>query len=149
MKTLIRLHQVLLVLAILSGCYEPSVRDCTVSCSGTEECAGGQVCGPQGFCVDEGVTCTNAATDAGPTMVTLRVQISGPGKVDVTGAGSCGAGGQTDCMIPVPRGAVTVTAIQSSGEHPFDKWTTMNCANQGAVCSFTAQTASFVGVKFK
>src|SRR3954465_13952903 len=102
MKTIIRLHQGPLAPAILSGCYEPSVRDCTVSCSGTDECAGGQVCGAQGYCVDEGVSCSNAAPDAGPMMVALRVQIDGSGMVQIAGAGSCGAGGMRDCTIAVP-----------------------------------------------
>src|SRR4051812_979289 len=113
MKTIIRLHQVLLVLAILSGCYEPSIRDCTVSCSGTDECAGGQVCGSQGYCVEEGVTCTNSATDAGSSTVALRVQIDGSGKVEIVGAGSCGAGGIRDCTINVPKGAVEINAVMT------------------------------------
>jgi hypothetical protein len=33
------------------GCYDPSVRDCAVSCKSAAECAGGQTCSGDGFCV--------------------------------------------------------------------------------------------------
>jgi hypothetical protein len=36
--------------ALVAGCYEPAVRDCTVTCHGVHECAAGQVCGADGFC---------------------------------------------------------------------------------------------------
>jgi hypothetical protein len=39
------------VLAHIGGCYDPSVRDCSVECSSPKECAGGQVCSNDGYCV--------------------------------------------------------------------------------------------------
>lgn len=39
------------VLAHIVGCYDPSVRDCAIACESAKECAGGQVCGGDGFCV--------------------------------------------------------------------------------------------------
>jgi hypothetical protein len=33
------------------GCYDPSVRDCAVTCHSAAECAGGQACSSDGFCV--------------------------------------------------------------------------------------------------
>jgi hypothetical protein len=39
------------VLAHIGGCYDPTVRDCAIACASPKECAGGQVCGTDGFCV--------------------------------------------------------------------------------------------------
>jgi hypothetical protein len=36
--------------ALAAGCYQPSLRDCTVSCTGADDCAGDQICGPDGYC---------------------------------------------------------------------------------------------------
>ncbi len=152
MRTLIRLHQLLLVLAILSGCYAPQVRDCTVTCSGAKDCAGGQVCGTDGFCAAAGVagTCGPGGVDAGvdaEPRVVLHVQVENEGRVDVDGASSCGGSGPADCMISVPRGPVVIRAVTL--DNPFDRWTTPNCAGQTTTCRFTASTSTTVGAKFK
>ena len=146
MKTLTRLHQVLLVLAILSGCYSPEVRDCTVSCSSADECAGGQVCNAMGYCADEGITCGNSAVDAGDDRVMLHVQVMGRGRVDVVGASSCGGAGPSDCMIPVMKGRVTLNAVEIGNE--FDRWTS-GCTSGSTTCSVTVDRAITVGAKFK
>ncbi|MBA3460093.1 MAG: hypothetical protein H0T46_09050 [Deltaproteobacteria bacterium] len=146
MRTLTRLHQVLLVLAILSGCYAPEVRDCTVSCSSPDECAGGQVCNAQGYCADEGITCGNSAVDAGDTRVMLRVQVMGKGRVDVIGASSCGGAGPSDCMIPVPKGPVTLNAVSTGDD--FDRWTA-GCTTGSSTCSVTVDAPMTVGARFE
>ncbi len=146
MKTLTRLHQVLLVIAILSGCYSPDVQDCTVSCSSESDCTGGQVCNAKGLCADEGVTCANAATDAGDARVMLRVQVMNKGRVDVVGAASCGGDGPYDCMIPVARGSVTLNAVET--ENDFDRWT-MGCNSGSRTCNVTVNSSITVGARFK
>jgi hypothetical protein len=146
MKALTRLHQFLLVLAILSGCYSPDVRDCTVSCSSESDCAGGQVCNPQGYCADEGITCGNSAVDAGDDRVMLHVQVMGKGRVDVVGASSCGGNGPSDCMISVAKGRVTINAVKT--ENDFDRWT-MGCMSGSSTCSITVNSAITVAAKFK
>ena len=151
MKTLIRLHQLLLVLAILSGCYAPDVRDCTVSCEGSDECAEGQMC-RMGRCVAEGATCmgdTPAVTpDAGPpeSQVVLKIKIGGEGKVEIAGAGSCT---QAECYLSIPKGTVTATAVPTSTMHPFEKWVTKNCEGEGLTCTFSVTSNSYLEVKFK
>lgn len=51
---------------ISTGCYAPSLRDCTVTCSGPDPCAGNQVC-LQGLCAAPNVTrCTD---DGQPVIV--------------------------------------------------------------------------------
>lgn len=51
----------------LLACYQPTLRDCTVSCTGASDCAGDQVCGSGGWCAADGVVCSlepdAAATD--------------------------------------------------------------------------------------
>jgi len=44
----------LLVAGLLAACYDPSVRNCAVACSGPGQCAPGQVCGTSHFCMAEG-----------------------------------------------------------------------------------------------
>lgn len=153
MKTLIRLHQFLLIIAILSGCYAPEVRDCTVTCSGASDCATGQVCGREGYCVAEGGgacgAAVDAAVDAAPTVM-LRVMVMGNGQVDVMGVGSCGASGVPDCMFQVPKnGRVMATAVTRDPGKPFDKWTSVTCTGQGAQCEFTAFLSTTITAKFR
>jgi hypothetical protein len=154
MKTLIRLHQVLLVLAILSGCYSPELRDCTVTCGGSDECASDQVC-TKGLCAAEGVSCGpggNSATDAGidaGARVTVHVMIEGSGRVELQGAGVCGVGGDRDCDISVARGAVTAPASAADGGHPFALWGSPAGNDQPATCMFTANSPVTVKAKFK
>jgi hypothetical protein len=155
MKSLIRLHQLLLIIAILSGCYAPDLRDCTVTCSGATDCASGQVCGSDGYCAAEGVagSCGNAfdaAVDSPPSVM-LRVMVMGNGQVDVVGAGSCGQSGPPDCVMQVPKnGRVQATAVTHDASKPFDKWDSMTCAGQGPTCTFTAFLATTtIAAKFR
>ena len=131
---MIRLHQALVILTVLSSCYAPDLRDCTVTCSGASACSGGQICGADGYCAAPGVagTCSaahgvDAGLDAAPRVV-LHIQIMGNGRVDVTGAGTCSSGnGPGDC---------------------FDRWTTAVCTGQTSTCTFNAVVATTVGAKF-
>lgn len=154
MKHLIRLHQLLLIITILSGCYAPDLRDCTVTCSGAKDCANGQLCGTDGYCAAEGIAgscgdAVDAAVDA-PESVMLRVTVSGSGHVDVPGAGTCGKSGPPDCVMQVPKNAqVVVKAIADDNEKPFEKWTSVTCAEQSATCTFTATVATTVAAKFR
>jgi hypothetical protein len=50
-----------------AGCYAPSLRDCTVTCEAARDCAGGQVCGPDGYCASPaaaGTCAPDARADA-------------------------------------------------------------------------------------
>ncbi|MBL0216339.1 MAG: hypothetical protein IPQ07_20950 [Myxococcales bacterium] len=84
-----------------------------------------------------------------PRAVVLHVQVMGTGRVDVTGASSCGGNGPSDCMITVPKGPVTLHAVATDGDKPFDRWTTPNCTGQTSTCMFSANTSTTVGAKFK
>ncbi len=138
----------------LGGCYAPDLRDCTVTCSAAGDCAGGQVCGADGFCAARDVagSCGGGALDAGldaAPRVMLHVVVMGTGRVDVVGASSCGDTGAYDCLISVPKGRVTLDAVVTVGDKPFDRWTTPNCTGQTSTCMFTANTSTTVGAKFK
>lgn len=41
---------VLAHLVAIAGCYQPDVRDCTVHCSESTDCTGGQICRADGWC---------------------------------------------------------------------------------------------------
>jgi len=109
-----------LVLAamVVTGCYSPAIRDCTVSCAAPSDCASGQVCGADGLCAAPGVAgrCGAVMPDAAPgydaapgndaapphdaggsdaaspdaaVTVSLHVVISGTGSVVIAGVGTC------------------------------------------------------------
>jgi len=146
----------LVAIAILAagGCYAPDLRDCTVTCGASDECADGQACNPQGFCTAEGVTCmagSGGATVDAPsaTRITLRVQVMGTGKVVVDGVGECA---DSECTWEVPTALLRFTAQQLEAGKPFERWTTTNCGGGQVTqpsCVFTAAASTTVGAKFK
>jgi hypothetical protein len=166
---LARLLAVASALAI-AGCYQPSLRDCTVTCHAAGECASGQVCGADGYCAAPAIagTCkvdARAAIDApqvadapidapppidGPpdaTAAQLHITVSGKGTVsDSSGTRTC----TTDCLFNVADGdLITLTAVGMGAAHPFQDWATANCMGMGPTCTVTivppvtAVTATF------
>lgn len=134
------------VLAVLAvgGCYDPSLRDCTVTCAGPSDCAAGQVCGSDGMCAAPAVAGHCGLTDAGATIdapalatVKLHVRIEGKGTVTV-GATACSDAGPMhgDCTIDVPRNVPATLVAMTNGD-PFQMWTSFACAAQGPTCTFT------------
>jgi hypothetical protein len=161
----------------LGGCYEPELRDCTLTCSSAADCADGQVCGEDHLCAAPGLAgrCASLPTDAGsdsrdagvdartisdarpdsspdaPTHATLTITIDAQGRVTVLGIGTCDKAGPQNgtCMFPVPLGALVTVQAQGYPDWRFDKWTTPACiTTKIATCTFTASTDTPVGVKF-
>jgi hypothetical protein len=132
-----------------SGCYAPDLLDCTVTCSGPDECAGDQVCNSAGFCAAEGATCPSATVDAPGAMITLRVQVDGTGKVVLAGVGECD---DSECTWQVPMGTLRFDAQRIETDKPFERWTTPNCGGAQTLlptCTFTPTASTTVGAKFK
>lgn len=148
---LLRLFVVMLVL--VSGCYAPDISDCDVACTTDDECAGDQVCTPQGLCAGAASACeANGGTvDGGPRMIALQVKVDGDGKVAIDGVGECDPSGGgpmgNTCTMQVPAGPITLTAIVD--EKPFERWTSIICAGQGATCHVTLNINATVGAKFR
>jgi hypothetical protein len=159
-----------ILIVALAGCYDPSLRDCTVTCHAAGECATGQVCGADGYCAAPSVagTCTapdaHASIDAPIAIVDsgfdaappdapgaqLHITITGKGKVvDSTSTITCSAP-PGDCLFGAEPGAmITLTAI-GMGSHPFNDWTTANCMGMGASCTVTiVAPVTTVGAGFK
>ncbi|TMQ19976.1 MAG: hypothetical protein E6J91_04855 [Deltaproteobacteria bacterium] len=157
----------------LAGCYSPSVRDCTVSCSSPGDCASGQVCGSDGLCaapevagrcrqlVDAGVHGTRPPADPmrdagidGPdatATVVLHVQITGKGAVFVDGLGACSSKDpqRGDCLFDVAPGVSQIVhAIPIASDQPFAMWTSMTCGDQGARCEFTPVADTTIVARF-
>ena len=168
------------LLACLAGmlsCYSPDVRDCVVTCASAADCAGGQVCGSDGFCAGAARAghCAQAATpdggmpldaalptdahpdaprdaavDAGPTTVALVIHIDGGGTVFLVGGSSCDSSAPMhECTLVVLANVpVTLSAVPHDNQ-AFDHWTTTACAGQGSICVFTPVADTDVGVKFR
>ena len=138
--------RIALVAALLAGCYDPELRDCTVDCSSADECADGQVCGSDGMCAapEAAGQCGGSA----PSRVSLRVTVDGHGEVVVDDRGSCVAD-EAPCMYSFVAGTtVTLHARTLDDEKPFEQWTGA-CAGQSATCSLAATAAMNVGARFK
>lgn len=157
---------------VMSACYSPDLRDCTVSCAAAGDCASGQVCGATGFCAAPDVSCVvsdagvtvqdaramdaqsftpqDAAPDApappdAPTTSTLHVHVDGQGRVTITGVGTCAAGPpqQGDCMFPVLTNIPLVATASPYSDWRFEKWTSTQCAMESTqTCTFAAHGAT-------
>ena len=165
-------------LALLAGCYSPSLRDCTVACAGPADCGPGQVCGSDGMCAspemaghcameadagqmpmppmpmpephDAGVADAPPPPDAA-LLVKLRVQVEGKGSVQIDGRGTCSSQDPShgNCMYDIPLGvAQRVQAVAIDPDQTFTGWTSFVCAGQGPMCTFTPLVASAVTAKF-
>lgn len=151
----------------LAACYQPTLRDCTVSCTSAADCAGDQVCGSSGWCAAQGVVCSldadaatdGADTDAGDGAIDARMDAPNDGAIDaqpidagatlrivISGRGSViGDFPGVDCMSPPgdcsygidPGTVVMLTAVDGPGGHDFVDWTTPNCMGMGRTCVVT------------
>ncbi|HUJ62910.1 MAG TPA: hypothetical protein VLX92_30615, partial [Kofleriaceae bacterium] len=153
---------------VLAGCYAPDLRDCTVACSGSGDCASGQVCGSDHLCAAPAIagTCGRTpppgvdahgsdapAPDAAPTSVTLAVHVMGPGQVTLASA----TPPQTCAMAPPQNGSCTfvvpfdqpvvLDAMPDPGQQ-LDGWTGASCKNQGATCTFNPTADLTITAKF-
>lgn len=161
---------------VLAGCYEPAIRDCTISCASPGDCATGQVCGSDGLCAAPEIAgqCRRAGVDAGPhddarvsggpprdadppdapdapATVALHVQIMGTGAVLVDGVGTCSSkdAKHGDCVFDVAAGAALIAhAVQLAPDEVFTRWTSTTCADQGVRCAFTATAATALVARF-
>ena len=112
----------LLVGSLLAGCYQPTLRDCTVSCRGADECASGQVCGSDGWCAapDVAGTCglvvDGAAADAARTDGPL---VDGP-LVDGARLDARGPDARADARPVDAPGAVLHVLISGKGKVSVD-----------------------------
>ncbi len=81
-----------------------------------------------------------------PPPIQLHVKITGNGRIDVVGIGSC----DTDCTYSVAAGVpVTLKAVPDNGAM-FEKWTSSTCAGQGSTCVATPTVSpTDVSAKFK
>jgi hypothetical protein len=163
-------------LALLAGCYSPSLRECTVACAGPSDCAPDQVCGSDGMCASPEMAgrCTmepdagqmpmpmpmpdrpdagvpDAAAPDAQVVVRLRVQIDGKGSVQIDGRAPCSSQDPShgNCMYDIPLGvAQRVQATAIDPDDVFTGWTSLVCAGQGAMCTFTPLAATAVTAKF-
>ncbi len=148
-----------LAFAFAFGCYAPDLRDCTVTCTGPDDCAGDQTCNTAGMCASEGVTCSGSGSNMGmadggvdaPQMIMLKVQVMGTGKVIVVGIGECD---DSECTWQVPRSALRFDAVQTDTDKPFERWTTQNCGGAQVTqptCTYTPAVSptTTVGAKFR
>lgn len=142
------LRACLLGVLVSTGCYAPDLRDCTVTCSRPDECAGDQVCNSAGLCAAEGAACPSATVDAPGAMITLRVRVEGTGKVILANIGECD---ESECTWLVPISMLRFDARVIDTDKPFERWTTTNCGSSPLLptCAFTPTAATTVGAKFK
>jgi hypothetical protein len=159
-------------LATLTACYSPDLRDCTVTCASSADCAGAQVCGADHFCAVPAIAGTCAmqppatvdagrddagadarpAHDAGvtpPADAAPDAPATGALHLKVGGHGQLVAGANTctmDCTYQLPLVPIDVVAT-GLGDFVFDKWTEGPCTGMHTpTCTVTPPVT--VGVKF-
>ena len=138
---------------VASGCYEPALRDCTVTCHAPTDCADGQACGPDGLCVGPSAqACSAEGPDAAipATTIKLHVTIDGKGAVvvDDNPALTCAASGpHGDCTFDVTSRSVHRLVATPDGNRGFTMWMGA-CAGTSTTCTLTPSGATTVGAKF-
>lgn len=131
--------------ALVCGCYQPEVRDCTVSCQSAGDCADGQACTSDGWCASPQLAGGCAAVSS------LELRIERPGRVVIDGLElSCESSGDTEqCGFDLAPGtSVTLRVVETDGD--FDKWTTGNCERDAETCTVVVDAdGTTVGAKFR
>jgi hypothetical protein len=167
-----------LLVTSATGCYDPQLRDCTLTCNTQSDCAGDQVCGSDHFCAapDIAGTCSSLPGDAGSkhrdagvdtpkmadarpdaapdaaTHAELTVSIEAKGRVTMIGIGTCDEAPPQNgqCTFTVLLGSLVTASAQGYPDWRFDRWTTSACASTPiATCTFVFNAATPLGVKFK
>jgi len=156
-----------------TGCYDPQLRDCSVSCTSAADCAPTQTCGSDGKCaapehagncgalevIDAGTTDgssdgrvidgPNVPVDAATMQVVLQIEIKDQGAVNVQGIGTCAYTAPMHiCQFGVPQGAPRLLTASPATDFRFEKWEDPTCLGQDETCTFIP-TALFTEVKAK
>ncbi|HEY6177064.1 MAG TPA: hypothetical protein VIX73_21555 [Kofleriaceae bacterium] len=156
--------------ALLAGCYEPALRDCTVSCQAPGDCASGQVCGADRMCAAPEIAghCARIAPDAGASpdarlepapdarpdaspTVRLTVMVMGKGSVVIDGTTTCSSldPQRGNCAYDVAPGiAITAQAMAIQLDQTFTRWTSETCGGEPARCTFTPDAATVISARF-
>lgn len=129
----VALASALLGVVLLSGCYDPDLPDCTISCVGPDDCADGQVCTGDGVCAAPSASC---GPGPGPASLTIRIEKAGRVEV-IAPAFTCDSDDERKtCTTAVPRaGTLELRAVRTDKE--FERWTSSTCAGQPATCHLT------------
>jgi hypothetical protein len=155
------------IVVALAACYSPDLRDCTVTCESTADCAAGQICGEDGFCAVRDVAggCVIAERDAGvidPDTATpndtttpndtndlglLQLTITGHGTVHVFGVGSCDW--KVDpCTYELPLDDVVTLLAIPAEDYALERWSSA-CAGSIATCTLAIAPHQIAGAEFR
>lgn len=140
------------ICVLLAACYQPEVQDCTIECTGANQCGSGQICGADGFCAAPDVAghCTTN-DDQQPQSMSLTVTIEGSGKVSIEGVGTCDSetAAEGNCTFPVTSGVMLQLTAVPKKDREFISWTA-TCTGTDMTCALTPVMAlTQVGAKFE
>jgi len=131
----------LAIACLASACYEPQVRDCTIKCTSEVDCTGDQVCGGQGYCVD------NSAVRCSGDMPGAVVPDAGT-TATLADAGTTA----TDAATPHPDATPPPDAAPPPPDAPTTAVVTVNVEGKGAVtlagigwCASSCQYTVLIG----
>jgi hypothetical protein len=141
----------------LAGCYEPQLASCTVACERATDCATGQRCSDDGFCVGDEIasSCEDVLDppDARPidgaqstgdaaATATVRVVVEGVGKIrllpiDLECRAQTSSG--ATCLYVVGIDAALEAEARDHMMWRFASWTSPSCPDaHDPTCDFVA-----------
>jgi hypothetical protein len=135
-----------LVVAALTGCYNPELGPCEVTCGAASPCPADLVCRSDDYChtPDDTSTCT-------AQTVTLVVSTEGnSGRISSSPTGiSCVGSGSAGCMASFAVGTAIMLDAHPFGDQ-FVGWSGDECATDTtATCMFTIEMATTVNGTFQ
>jgi hypothetical protein len=159
-----------LLIAAITSCYSPDVKDCVLRCGSAADCADGQTCSDEGTCAAPTVTCNGdtaidapgmvathdaAVADAPPGTVPITIEITGQGTVQLMGSGVAGMqtcddslGSGTSCTFAADPAKQAMAMAMPKGPDQFMSWTSLVCAGQLMNCTFTPIGPTTISVLF-
>jgi hypothetical protein len=148
--------------AACAGCYDPLLRDCTVTCKLPTDCAPEQTCGHDGFCVGSAADLCTISGDhpdaapvdkvdaAPPKTIDLHVTVTGMGSVvvDDEPAMTCSATPiSATCTYEVTADTAHHLVARPQPPRAFMAWTGA-CSGSATTCAVTPTADTDVGAMF-
>jgi hypothetical protein len=161
---------VCLLLAGLGACYQPGYRDCATTCVVDDDCAPGQVCGPDRWCAGPAMAgkcgrhdgkpdggdehdAASGSPDGALENGTLHLIVEGKGRIEADLAWITCEGTSpeepAECSFDVELGtSLILTAVEIHHHWTFEGWAHDGCVSDGPACALEVEAPVIVTARF-